>query len=76
MVEEGKIKYIGLCEASKDTLRRAHAVHTIKWSGPFGLEKLRKKFSHFAGFNLISSTQQLIIFYHKTSYIVLIFDLY
>lgn len=29
LVEEGKIKYIGLCEASIDTLRRAHAVHPI-----------------------------------------------
>ncbi|WKA03155.1 hypothetical protein VitviT2T_021281 [Vitis vinifera] len=29
LVEEGKIKYIGLCEASSDTIRRAHAVHPI-----------------------------------------------
>ena len=29
LVEEGKIKYIGLCEASIDTIRRAHAVHPI-----------------------------------------------
>jgi len=29
LVEEGKIKYIGLCEASVDTLERAHAVHPI-----------------------------------------------
>lgn len=29
MVEEGKIKYIGLSEASPDTIRRAHAVHPI-----------------------------------------------
>jgi aryl-alcohol dehydrogenase-like predicted oxidoreductase len=29
LVEEGKIKYIGLCEVSVDTLRRAHAVHPI-----------------------------------------------
>ncbi|XP_042495226.1 perakine reductase-like isoform X3 [Macadamia integrifolia] len=29
LVEEGKIKYIGLCEASPDTIRRAHAVHPI-----------------------------------------------
>ncbi|KAJ4954830.1 hypothetical protein NE237_011613 [Protea cynaroides] len=29
LVEEGKIKYIGLCEASLDTIRRAHAVHPI-----------------------------------------------
>ncbi|KAH7543670.1 hypothetical protein FEM48_Zijuj02G0209900 [Ziziphus jujuba var. spinosa] len=27
LVEEGKIKYIGLSEASPDTIRRAHAVH-------------------------------------------------
>ncbi|XVF29250.1 hypothetical protein REPUB_Repub15cG0104800 [Reevesia pubescens] len=29
LVEEGKIKYIGLCEASASTIRRAHAVHPI-----------------------------------------------
>ncbi|KAM0944067.1 putative perakine reductase [Dioscorea sansibarensis] len=29
LVEEGKVKYIGLCEASPDTIRRAHAVHPI-----------------------------------------------
>ncbi|OMO96355.1 Aldo/keto reductase [Corchorus olitorius] len=29
MVEEGKVKYIGLSEASPDTVRRAHAVHPI-----------------------------------------------
>ncbi|XP_009364505.2 probable aldo-keto reductase 1 isoform X1 [Pyrus x bretschneideri] len=29
LVEEGKIKYIGLSEASPDTVRRAHAVHPI-----------------------------------------------
>ncbi|CAL5391749.1 unnamed protein product [Camellia sinensis] len=29
LVEEGKIKYIGLSEASPSTIRRAHAVHTI-----------------------------------------------
>ncbi|CAN6714850.1 unnamed protein product [Malus baccata var. baccata] len=29
MVNEGKIKYIGLSEASPDTIRRAHAVHPI-----------------------------------------------
>ncbi|KAK2647104.1 hypothetical protein Ddye_022299 [Dipteronia dyeriana] len=29
LVEEGKIKYIGLSEPSVDTLRRAHAVHPI-----------------------------------------------
>ncbi|CAA3030063.1 perakine reductase-like [Olea europaea subsp. europaea] len=29
LVNEGKIKYIGLCEASPDTIRRAHAVHPI-----------------------------------------------
>jgi aryl-alcohol dehydrogenase-like predicted oxidoreductase len=28
-VEEGKIKYIGLSEASVDTIKRAHAVHPI-----------------------------------------------
>ncbi|KAF8017970.1 hypothetical protein BT93_H3004 [Corymbia citriodora subsp. variegata] len=29
LVEEGKIKYIGLSEASPDTIRRAHKVHPI-----------------------------------------------
>ncbi|KAH9329609.1 hypothetical protein KI387_001717, partial [Taxus chinensis] len=29
LVEEGKVKYIGLCEANIDTIRRAHAVHPI-----------------------------------------------
>ncbi|XP_039139348.1 probable aldo-keto reductase 1 [Dioscorea cayenensis subsp. rotundata] len=29
LVEEGKLKYIGLSEASPDTIRRAHAVHPI-----------------------------------------------
>ncbi|KAF8038006.1 hypothetical protein BT93_B0760 [Corymbia citriodora subsp. variegata] len=29
LVEEGKIKYIGLSEASIDTIKRAHAIHPI-----------------------------------------------
>jgi len=29
LVDEGKIKYIGLSEASASTIRRAHAVHPI-----------------------------------------------
>ncbi|XP_059632474.1 perakine reductase-like isoform X2 [Cornus florida] len=29
LVEEGKVKYIGLSEASVDTLKRAHALHPI-----------------------------------------------
>jgi len=29
LVNEGKIKYIGLSEANADTIRRAHAVHPI-----------------------------------------------
>ena len=29
LVEEGKIKYIGLSEPSVDTIRRAHAIHPI-----------------------------------------------
>ncbi|KAJ7973475.1 perakine reductase-like [Quillaja saponaria] len=29
LVKEGKVKYIGLSEASADTIRRAHAVHPI-----------------------------------------------
>ncbi|KAL0924688.1 hypothetical protein M5K25_005538 [Dendrobium thyrsiflorum] len=29
LVEEGMVEYIGLSEASSDTIRRAHAVHPI-----------------------------------------------
>ncbi|XP_047053113.1 probable aldo-keto reductase 1 isoform X2 [Lolium rigidum] len=29
LVEEGKVKYVGLSEASADTVRRAHAVHPV-----------------------------------------------
>ena len=29
LVEEGKVAHLGLCEASSETLRRAHAVHPI-----------------------------------------------
>ncbi|KAG9451865.1 hypothetical protein H6P81_004769 [Aristolochia fimbriata] len=29
LIEEGKVKYIGLSEASPETIRRAHAVHPI-----------------------------------------------
>ncbi|XWS57672.1 hypothetical protein CRYUN_Cryun09bG0193300 [Craigia yunnanensis] len=29
LVEEGKIKYIGLSETSPETIKRAHAVHPI-----------------------------------------------
>ncbi|MBT2785546.1 MULTISPECIES: aldo/keto reductase [unclassified Halomonas] len=29
LLKEGKIAYIGLCEVSADTLRRAHAVHPV-----------------------------------------------
>jgi aryl-alcohol dehydrogenase-like predicted oxidoreductase len=29
LVEEGKVKYLGLSEASASTIRRAHAVHPI-----------------------------------------------
>eukprot|EP00270_Netrium_digitus_P017039 TRINITY_DN618_c0_g1_i3.p1 TRINITY_DN618_c0_g1~~TRINITY_DN618_c0_g1_i3.p1 ORF type:complete len:214 (-),score=24.79 TRINITY_DN618_c0_g1_i3:80-721(-) len=29
LVEQGKVKYLGLSEASADTIRRAHAVHPI-----------------------------------------------
>lgn len=29
LVEEGKIRYIGLSEASVDIIKRAHAVHPI-----------------------------------------------
>lgn len=29
LVEEGKIKYVGLSEASASTIRRAHSVHPL-----------------------------------------------
>jgi aryl-alcohol dehydrogenase-like predicted oxidoreductase len=29
LVEQGKVRYLGLCEAGPDTVRRAHAVHPI-----------------------------------------------
>ena len=29
LVEEGRVKYVGLSEASADTIRRAHAVHPV-----------------------------------------------
>ncbi|HCQ36562.1 MAG TPA: aldo/keto reductase, partial [Alcanivorax sp.] len=29
LVEEGKVRYLGLSEAAPDTLRRAHQVHPI-----------------------------------------------
>ena len=29
LVEEGKIKYVGLSEACASTIRRAHAIHPI-----------------------------------------------
>ncbi|KAI4975836.1 hypothetical protein ZWY2020_049443 [Hordeum vulgare] len=29
LVEDGKIKYVGMSEASGSTIRRAHAVHPI-----------------------------------------------
>ncbi|MCL6641540.1 MAG: aldo/keto reductase, partial [Candidatus Rokubacteria bacterium] len=29
LVEEGKVRYLGLCEAAPATIRRAHAVHPI-----------------------------------------------
>jgi aryl-alcohol dehydrogenase-like predicted oxidoreductase len=29
LVEEGKVRYLGLCEAGADTIRRAHAVHPL-----------------------------------------------
>ncbi|XP_040931958.1 perakine reductase-like [Gossypium hirsutum] len=40
LVEEGKIKYIGISEASPETIRRAHAVHpltAVQLSGRSGL---------------------------------------
>jgi len=29
LVEEGKVKYLGISEASADEIRRAHAIHPI-----------------------------------------------
>ncbi|KAL6005465.1 hypothetical protein ACLOJK_006032 [Asimina triloba] len=41
LVEEGKLKHIGLSEASASAIRKAHAVHPIlqyNWSGHYGQE--------------------------------------
>ena len=46
LVEEGKVRYLGLCEAGPETIRRAHAVHPLaasRWnirSGP-GMPRTR-----------------------------------
>uniref|UniRef100_A0A0D3E5A1 NADP-dependent oxidoreductase domain-containing protein n=1 Tax=Brassica oleracea var. oleracea TaxID=109376 RepID=A0A0D3E5A1_BRAOL len=48
LVEEGKIKYIGLSEASASTIRRAHAVHPITRSADrmvFVVERRRRKYN-------------------------------
>jgi aryl-alcohol dehydrogenase-like predicted oxidoreductase len=29
LIEQGKVRYLGLCEAGPDTIRRAHAVHPL-----------------------------------------------
>jgi aryl-alcohol dehydrogenase-like predicted oxidoreductase len=29
LIEQGKVRYLGLCEAGADTIRRAHAVHPL-----------------------------------------------
>lgn len=44
LVNEGKIKYIGLSEANVDTIRRAHGFIRLllyKWSICCGLERLK-----------------------------------
>jgi aryl-alcohol dehydrogenase-like predicted oxidoreductase len=42
LLRQGKIRYLGLCEVSSDTLRRAHAVHPISVTqvdySPFSLD--------------------------------------
>jgi aryl-alcohol dehydrogenase-like predicted oxidoreductase len=47
LVKEGKVKYIGLCEASAATIRRAHKVHPISAVqieyNPFSLDIERKE---------------------------------
>ncbi|KAF3505020.1 hypothetical protein F2Q69_00041177 [Brassica cretica] len=48
LVEEGKIKYIGLSEASASTIRRAHSVHPITRSADrmvFVVERRRRKYN-------------------------------
>ncbi|KAM0951842.1 putative perakine reductase [Dioscorea sansibarensis] len=48
---EDTVKYLGLSEASPDTIRRAHAVHPItavQWNGLCGLAILNKRLCHFA----------------------------
>ena len=57
LVEEGKLKYIGLSEASADTIRRAHAVHPItavQMEYSLWVRILRMRSFQFAG-SLIST---------------------
>ncbi|KAI5566669.1 hypothetical protein BDE02_13G036000 [Populus trichocarpa] len=54
LVEEGKIKYIGLSEASPDTIRRAHDVHPItavqmEWT--LWTRDIEEELFNFAGLN-------------------------
>lgn len=67
LVEEGKIKYVGLSEASASTIRRAHAVHPItavqlEWSLRTRLpETLKRRSSLPAGPNHFISIQTYCI---------------
>ncbi|KAK6911398.1 NADP-dependent oxidoreductase domain [Dillenia turbinata] len=52
LVEEGKINYLGFCEASPDTIRRAYIVHlvtAIQMEYSVWTLTLRKKLFHSAG---------------------------
>ncbi|XPV75117.1 MAG: aldo/keto reductase [Desulfovibrio sp.] len=54
LVEEGKIRAIGLSEASEDTLRRAHAVHPVS-----ALQSEYSMFTRDPELSMLQATQEL-----------------
>ena len=64
LVEEGKIKYIGLSEASPNTVRRAHAVHPItavQMEYSLLTRDIEEEISPFAGLFTFHSNFMLLI---------------
>ena len=62
LVEEGKIKYIGLSEASPGTIRRAHAVHPVtalqmEWS--LWTREIEEEIVPLCRFHILSSCRSL-----------------
>ena len=77
LVEEGKVKYIGLSEASPDTIRRAHAVHPITavqmdWS--LWSRDIEPEIVPLCRWVLLSNTNKLGLFHkvHSSLIVVLI----